>query len=251
MKAQITLPTSSRTAIIFPSPTNPIPLPSFLNRRSRMKRMKWKRGILIDSVFSYISTFGLAQFHAYCRGNHVDPNMDTSRKAQFVFANRRHSSSGTSTVIVPLNHQWLACKFHVLPIYLPLFLSIQDMNCLVIMYYNRSDKVIHKYSSNYAPITQQWVHALMTWPTAHQCNFTEQELRNMHWRFGNQSVRKLAILIKRATGKLAKKSTLEMLRSIWQHCHYCEKYRTKPQILKLILRDSSILLNHFVYRDIL
>lgn len=41
-----------------------------------------------------------------------------------------------ATITFPVRQQWLSCEFHLLPLYLPLLLSLRDMDCLGIVFAN-------------------------------------------------------------------------------------------------------------------
>lgn len=180
------------------------------------------RGLLADYDCSYLSTGGVSQYLAYCTKTGLSPEINTSQRAFIGFANIRHTSSRNS------HNQWLTCNIHLHPFYLPFLLSLQDMDRLGIYIDNLSNEVVHKNTNGRAEVTRQWVHAFITWNHFILCHITEQELRNLHRRFGHHSVQKVNNVLKRATANKMGKHTYRILRQIQKHCKYFQKFCVKP-----------------------
>lgn len=210
-------------------------------------------GLLIDSGCSFLSTGDIAQYLAYCRENRIQPQINTYKRAEIGFANKRHTSSGTAKIRFPVANslRWLECEPHLLPIFLRFLRSLQDMDQIGLFLDTLANKIVHKASQAEAPFKMKWCHVFITWTKTQSCFFTEQELRNMHRRFGHPGVAKLSNLLKRATGKKTSSTTFKLLRQIQKHCVYCQRYRAKPHRFKFTLRDDSISFNDTIYCDVL
>lgn len=169
------------------------------------------RGILVDSRCSHILTSGVAQYLTYYRTFCLTPNVNTTKQTPIVFPNRRHSSPVTAIVRFPIAHRWLECKTHLLPMYLPLLLSLKDMYNLGIYFDNLANIVVHKSSNTSTPVLRKWEHVFITWSSTQVSYFTELELRNLHRIFGHPHVRKLANVIRRVTGNRTPHNTFRIL----------------------------------------
>lgn len=149
------------------------------------------------------------KYLAYCRENGISPKVDTAKSVAIFFANKRHTSPGTAKIRFPINSRWLECELHLLLLFLPLLLSLQDMDRMGIYVDNLSSEVIHKATSDSAKLTRKWGHAFIIWDQHVAWHFTEQELRNMHWSFGHPSVGKLSKVLQRVTEEPTAKTTFK------------------------------------------
>lgn len=61
---------------------------------------------------------------------------------------------------------------------------------------NLSNKIIHKANGDSAEVTRKWGHDFLVCLQVQACYYSQQELRNMHLRFGHPSVSKLSNVFK-------------------------------------------------------
>lgn len=123
---------------------------------------KHLRGLLVNPGCSFLSPGGITQNLAYCRENGLQPQGNTNKPADIVFANKRHTSPGTATIRFPVADGWLECEIHLLPIFLPFLLSLQDMDRMGLFLDNLANKIVHKSSQAEVPVTRKWFHAFIT-----------------------------------------------------------------------------------------
>lgn len=239
-------------AYVFHGLTLPTPPPVEDATKSMKERYNGRvfQGILVDSGCSRFLTGGTAQYLAYCKTHGVTPNVDLTKRASVFFANRKHQSPGTGLVKFPIDSRWAECHVHLLPLYLPILLSLQDMDSIGIYFNNLSNLIIHPASGESTAVERRWGHAFLSWSPMTHCHFTEHELRTMHRRFGHPSVQKLANVIAQATGDNVNPDIMNKLNHIRRHCQFCQKFGGPPQRFKFTLRDMDLSFNHSIYCDV-
>ncbi|KAI0995528.1 hypothetical protein K3495_g12651 [Podosphaera aphanis] len=81
-----------------------------------------------------------------------------------------------------------------------------------------------------------------------QCFLTEQELRQLHRRFGHPTVNRLAKLLERSSHEYDR----TLLEKISKFCKFCQKHSNAPGRFKFSLRSiDDVQFNHIVYADIM
>lgn len=129
-------------------------------------------------------------------------------------------------------------------------MSLEDMESIGIYFNNLSNLIIHPGSGERTAMERCWGHAFLTWSPLPYCPFTENELRIMHRRFGQPSVRNMAHVIAQATGDTVNSEIMKKLNQIRRNCEFCQKFGGPPQRFKFILRDMDLSFNHLVYCDV-
>lgn len=102
------------------------------------------RGTSVDLGCLHLSTGGVVEYIAYCKENGLKPTVKNNKHTFIVFANRIHISPETAHIGFHVNKQWLTCEVNLLPLYLTVLLSLQDMDRLGIYFENLSNEVVHK-----------------------------------------------------------------------------------------------------------
>lgn len=110
---------------------------------------------------------------------------------------------------------------------------------------------MHKHYGTKKHLKKRWGQAFIVLGSHFTCHFTEQDLRNLHRRFGHPNVQKLSNVLICTTGKKIAPQTFHILRQIQKHCKYFQRYGGKHQHLKFNLRDDTLAFNHSIYCDIL
>jgi hypothetical protein len=79
------------------------------------------------------------------------------------------------------------------------------------------------------------------------CYLTDNQLRQLHRRFGHPSAPKLSNLLRRAGHDINSKTAQHLTK----YCQYCQKYGKSPGRFKFSLQDDDGLFNHCIVVDIL
>lgn len=211
--------------------------------------MLWNN--VMDRRYSAVYWCRIAKYMTYCTTYRIQPNINTYLKTPIVFAKRHNVSPGTASICFHLQRCWLELQVHLLPLYSPFLLSLQDMDRLGIYFDSLTNNIIHKGSGYALNVIPSWCHALVTCNPTKSFFSTKMELGNLHRCFGNPQFRKLANFLEQATGRRERRRTYKLLERIAKHCQYYQTYGYRTKRFKRSLRDPSVHLKNWIYCDIL
>ncbi|KHJ30217.1 hypothetical protein EV44_g3644 [Erysiphe necator] len=169
-------------------------------------------GILIDTGAS-ISAAGLGQYNALKQIQHLD-NLDINANdgLTFKFGIGETPSLGVINFNIPMGYT----KFHVVNADIPFLLSLRDLDNLGCIFDNQNNCIRGKNPRNgktiQVPVIRRFDHPFVTWGSSltmyctniftNEKLLNDQELRQLHRRFGHPSARRLGCLLKRSYCRL-------------------------------------------------
>ncbi|KAI0993887.1 hypothetical protein K3495_g14297, partial [Podosphaera aphanis] len=216
-------------------------------------------GIMIDTGAAQRSTAGYGQYLAYERLFGGAINQSKAGKVSVQFGIGSATSIGSTMVSCPIG----CIEFHILETDTPFLLSLKDMKLLNVYLDNIKDCLIQ--GSREFPVFNRFGHLFLLWdmplatylstvdpflsPLAiQQCFLTEQELRQLHRRFGHPSVDRLAKLLEKSSHEYDR----TLIEKISRFCKFCQKHSNAPGRFKFSLRSiDDVQFNHIVYADIM
>lgn len=219
------------------------------------------KGILIDTGASHASSAGHKQYLAYQKLYNVNIDPNGAESNRFKFGLGATTSKGTIDVNCPIG----TIKFHVVDADTPFLLSLNDLDRSGFYYNNQKDLLIDAQRSISIPVDRLGGHPFLRWDapqeilhTAHlngddidgdedgqAIDLTEQQLRQLHRRFGHPSIEKLTKLLQRSAHDFNR----ETLANITKYCESCQLNARQPGRFKFTIKDD-IDFNHSVYIDI-
>ena len=199
------------------------------------------QGIMPDSGAAGISTAGQAQVDALLR---LFPDIEIDKyaiKHTIRFGKGTDTLKGTISVPTPVG----PITFHVVPANTPFLWCIQDMDRMKVRLDNLENVLIQ--GDKRVPIVRKWGHPWMLIDGLEQtlayCHLTEQELRQVHRRFGHPSIQRLSKLLGRAGYNV----DTEAIRKLTEFCKQCQLHQKAPGRFKFTIRDDY----HFNYEVVM
>ncbi|KAI0994965.1 hypothetical protein K3495_g13216, partial [Podosphaera aphanis] len=202
-------------------------------------------GIMPDTGAAGVSTAGNPQFIALQRLNpSIKLDTSTAGSHNIKFGKGTAESMGTGLVDTPLGK----ILFHVVPTNTPFLWCVQDMDKMGV-YLNNLQNVLVQ-GNRRVPIVRKWGHPFMLLEiekTLVHCHLTENELRQLHRRFGHPSVRRLERVLQRAGHNDFDKKLIDHISKM---CHQCQMHGQRPKRFKFTL-DKDYEFNHSIIVDIM
>lgn len=211
------------------------------------------QGVLVDTGAAGYSTAGVEQFKALQR---LRPGLKLDRKRANEcrvkgIGDGVFSSLGAVDIQTPIG----MVTFHVVPCNIPFLLSLKDMDRLHCTADTQINSMV-QHGKVKARLLRKYGHIWMTLGHFDSlfiyketgpviCFLTDQEIRQLHRRFGHPSVNRFYKVLQRA-GKDVKHSTLERLTKF---CRECQLHGGTPQRHKFVLRKDAEF-NHTIYVDV-
>lgn len=229
---------------------NIVTIPSTFIAGERYSTSKFQ-GIVVDTGAAGVSTVGLGQFKALQRiDNRVKLDKSTAGTTSVKFGIGVASSLGTAAIDTPLG----IVNFHICPVNTPFLLCLEDMDRLKTYYDNLNDVLVQE-DKKRIPVIRKYGHAWITlghfeafisgFEEGAQSFLTEEELRQLHRRFGHPSVRRLIRVLQRSGHDFDTK----FLERLTTYCHHCQLNGKSPGRFKVVLKDDYDF-NFSVVRDI-
>ncbi|CCU78396.1 (conserved with many other fungi) [Blumeria hordei DH14] len=203
------------------------------------------QGIIPDTGASGISTAGIPQLLALQK---LDPtiklDISTKGKHNIKFGKGSAETVGSAVVKTPLS----PIIFHVVAANTPFLFCLKDMDDMGVKYDNLENVLVQ--GSKKVPVVRKWGHPfMMTYnmeETAAFCHLTETELRQLHRRFGQPSVRRLSEILERAGHEVDS----VIIKRLTAFCHQCQTNSKSPGQFKFTLKDEHNF-NYVIYVDIM
>lgn len=104
-------------------------------------------GVMIDTVCVLARSGNLLQYRAYCRHVGEQENIDASKRVCYKLVITGKDSIGRATVKFPMNKITLKFNIHINDEYIPLLLSLADLDRLGIFYKNPANQPVHNEAS--------------------------------------------------------------------------------------------------------
>lgn len=214
-------------------------------------------GILVDTGASFVSSTGYNQFLALSKVQNISIDQSKANDARFKFGIGITESMGTVTIDCPIG----TYTFHVVNADTPFLLSLTDLDNSGYFFNNQSNLLVK--GDKKVPVIRMYGHAFLTWDTAtinylSTClvndytdvfpvgQLTEQQLRQLHRRFGHPSASRLGNLLRKTNHGF----DVQMIRHLTKYCSFCQKHGKPPGRFKFTLKDD-LLFNHSVIVDIM
>lgn len=207
------------------------------------------RGIIIDSGCSLASVGGLPQYHAYYRTMGHSPDINYDAKATVTLGDVHTKSLGRAAIDFPLGPIWTTIEIYILPRFIPILLSLRDMDKLGVYFDNIDNLLVHKQSNMSQTVERHFGHAVINWNPHLQCAFTEAQLRRLHRRFGHPSANKLVNLLEKSDTDEATQETRDILDKISRQCRLCQRHNQARRRFRFTIRDDAHF-NHSLYTDV-
>lgn len=130
---------------------------------------------MIDTGCEKASTGGLKQYKTYCKYIGIDEKIDHFRKVHCQFGISGVLSLGTAEISFPIEKLTFNFPVHILGIYVPLLISLFDMDRLGVRYNKLEHKLLYPASGMSVRTARQFGHPFITWDSAMLCYFTKNE----------------------------------------------------------------------------
>lgn len=148
-------------------------------------------------------------------------NIDTSKRVFCKLGISGKDSVGCARVVFLMNEILLEISVPIIDEYLPITLSLADMDELSIYFNNLSNDVIHQSSQEKTTVKRFYGHPFVHWDPLQQSFFTYTELKRLHKRFSHPHVDKLYNLLKCADMDNVGSDRRATLEEITQKCKPC------------------------------
>lgn len=206
-------------------------------------------GILIDTGVSLRSTAGYEQFIAY---KNLRSNPDSEiflDKTKAGIVNVQFGIGSKSSICsVTLNTSIVTIDSHVVEADIPFILSLNDMDRLQVQLDNLNNVLIQKFKE--FPVIRRFGHVFLLDEIVFKsldCFLSEQELRQLHRRFGHPSADRLYNILHESNHKVQR----EAINRLNKFCLTCQKNGQSPRHFKFTLYDVLIDFNHSIYIEIM
>ncbi|KHJ33258.1 hypothetical protein EV44_g3270 [Erysiphe necator] len=163
------------------------------------------QGIVIDTGAANYSTGGYNQWTALQKHQKVPIDKSTKSSVNVQFGIGATSSIGSIDMITPIG----TIKFHIVEANTPFLLCLKDMDSLGVFYNNLTNRIQRGTKS--FPIIRRYGHAFLCWGDiftqyiTQSSYLSENELRQLHRRFGHPSVRRFVNLMTQSDHKIDQK----------------------------------------------
>ena len=217
------------------------------NRASRRYTSNTFFGIMIDTGAAYASSAGFDQLRALQREQDIAIDASKANTATFKFGMGVASSKGIVTITSPLGK----VTFHVVEADTPFLLSLADLDAIG-YYYNNLKNCLCARDGSEIPVARRFGHPFLTWGTSLQsycigtyingdgddeaptCQLSDQELRQLHRRFGHPSPKRLIDLLTKSGHEFDKSS----IRTLTKFCISCQKHARPPGRFRFTIKDD-------------
>ncbi|KAF7926616.1 hypothetical protein EAE99_005811 [Botrytis elliptica] len=189
------------------------------------------QGIIPDTGASGVSTAGEFQVQALEREKGISRTKGAEHNIKFGKGTVR--SQGDITVQTPIG----IITFFIVSTNTPFLICIQDMDRLHVTLDNISN--VLRQGDKAIPIVRKWGHPFMLLDQVEETviyhHLTENELRQIHRRFGHPSVRKLINILNRAGHTDIDSQTIEKLNKV---CKHCQLHTKSPGRFKFTINEK-------------